>query len=128
MRHSCDETPVKGFQVACVPKSRLFSRGKDPRVLARIVPRVDAEAVADAWAQASKWNVPPGEEICVFLVGWSLAPARELGDEIAKLRRAPARGAKVTLIPVDARDWEAHVPNDAPAMVKTVLKRLRAGV
>ena len=33
----------------------------------------------------------------------------------------------LTLIPVDARNWEAHMPLDAPGIAKTVLARLRTG-
>jgi hypothetical protein len=33
----------------------------------------------------------------------------------------------LTLIPVDARNWEAHMPLDAPAIAKTLLARLRTG-
>jgi hypothetical protein len=34
---------------------------------------------------------------------------------------------KPILIPVDARNWSAHVPFDAPAAVKGLLARLRSG-
>ena len=38
------------------------------------------------------------------------------------IRRAEtARRASSTLIPVDARDWDAHMPLDAPAIAKTLL-------
>jgi len=33
----------------------------------------------------------------------------------------------LTLIPVDARDWDAHMPTDAPPVAKTLLARLRSG-
>ena len=33
----------------------------------------------------------------------------------------------LTLIPVDAGNWEAHMPLDAPAIAKTLLARLRTG-
>ena len=51
---------------------------------------------------------------------------RELADAIAKQRRKPAAG-RVTLIPLDARDWRAHVPTDAPELAKNLVARLRAG-
>lgn len=63
---------------------------------------MDAAAVAEAWTQADKWNVPPGKDICVVLMGTSVAPQRELADAIAEQRRWPPRGGKVTLIPVNA--------------------------
>jgi hypothetical protein len=33
----------------------------------------------------------------------------------------------VTVIPVDTRVWDAHIPVDAPAAVKNLLARLRGG-
>ena len=122
-----DQAQVRGFDVACVPKARLFGRNKGARLLGRFVSVVDAAAVADAWAHACKWNVPEGDEVCVMLMGSGMAPARELADAIHDLRRRPGRGARVTLIPIDARNWDAHMPTDAPTVAKNLLARLRAG-
>ena len=121
-----DESPVRGFDLACVPKAKLFGRGKGPRLLVQFVSRVDGAAVAEAWTQAVRWGAQSKEEICVFLMGSSIAPQGELADAIAAQRRK-TRGAKVALIPVDARNWDAHVPTDAPAMAKNLLARLRSG-
>lgn len=120
-----DDSKVPGFDVACVPKAKLFGRNKGPRLLGRYVARVDAAAVADAWGEAGKWHVPAGEAICIILMGSTMAPPRELADAIAEQRRRPSRGAKVTLIPVDASVWQAHMPTDAPAVAKDLLARLR---
>jgi hypothetical protein len=122
-----DESRVVGFDIGCVPKTKMFARAKGPRLLGRFVPRVDGAAVADAWAQAGKWKVPEGEEICVFLMGTLLAPARELAEAIAEQRRRPLRGGRVTLIPVNASVWDAHLPTDAPAIAKDMLVQLRNG-
>jgi curved DNA-binding protein CbpA len=119
-----DETQVRGFDLAWLPKSKLFARGKGPRLLARFVSRVDGEAVSDAWTQAAKWA--GNDDVCVLLIGPSLAPAGELAGAIADQRRK-SRSTKVTLIPVDARNWDAHLPTDAPASAKTLLARLRSG-
>jgi curved DNA-binding protein CbpA len=118
-----DAAQVRGFEIACVPKSKMFGK-KGPRLLGRFVSRIDGPAVADAWAQAGKWNAA-SDEICVFLMGTSLAPARELAGAIAEQRKKSR--SKVTLIPVDARDWNAHMPTDAPTVAKTLLARLRSG-
>lgn len=123
---SYDESPVRGFDIACAPKAKLFARAKGPRLLGRFVPRVDSEAVADAWAQAGKLNAKTDEEICVFLMGAALAPQRELATAIANQRRRAPRGGKVTLIPVNASVWDAHLPTDAPAVAKDLLARLRS--
>jgi curved DNA-binding protein CbpA len=122
-----DESSARGFDVAWLPKAKLFKRKKGPRLAVKFVSRVDAAAVADAWAQAGKWNVPQGDDVCVILMATDLAPQRELADAIAEQRRRPVRGVKVTLIPVNASIWDAHMPTDAPAVAKDVLVRLRQG-
>lgn len=121
-----DESQVRGFDVALVPKSKMFARNKNPRLLGRFVSRVDREAVADAWVQALKWGDTKSDEVCVLLLGTALAPAGELAGEIAAQRKK-SRGAKLTLIPVDARVWDAHMPLDAPAVAKTLIARLKSG-
>jgi curved DNA-binding protein CbpA len=122
-----DESPVPGFDIACVPKSKLFARNKNPRLLGRFISRLDREAVADAWQEAAKWGVPAGDDVCVLLMGTSLAPARELAAEISDQRRKQRKGGKLTLIPVDASVWDAHMPFDAPEVAKTLLARLKSG-
>lgn len=122
-----DDSEFRGFDLACVPKPKLFGGTRGPRLLGRFVPRVDGDAVADAWTQAGKWGAA-NEEICVFLMGSSIAPPRELASMIAEQKRKPSRGGRVTLIPVDARDWDAHVPVDAPPVVKKLLARLKSGI
>jgi curved DNA-binding protein CbpA len=121
-----DESPVPGFDFASTPKSRLFGRSKGPRLMGRFVSRVDADSVAQAWTQAGQWAASAGEEICVILMGTALATARELADAIAEQRRRPARGGKVTLIPVNSSVWDAHIPTDAPAVAKDLLATLRS--
>jgi len=122
------ESTVSGFDIACVPKSKLFARNKNPRLLGRFISRLDREAVADAWKEAAKWGAAEKEDVCVLLMGTSLSPAGELAVEIALQRRKqPRMGSKLTLIPVDARVWDAHMPFDAPAIAKTLLVRLKSG-
>jgi curved DNA-binding protein CbpA len=128
MGEDYDESPARGFDLAFAPKAKLFGRGKGPRLLGRFVSCVDAGAVADTWAQIGKLHAPSSEEVCVFLMGSAMAPRRELEDAIsAQRRKARGAGAKVSLIPVDTRVWDAHIPIDAPAVVKNLLARLRAG-
>jgi len=102
--------------VALVPKGKLFGRGKGPKLLGRFVALVDRQAIADVWAQAGKWSAT--DEVCVFLLGSSMAPAGELAGEIATQRRRQPK-MKLTLIPVDARNWDAHMPLDAPPIAKS---------
>ena len=121
-----DELEVRGFDIAWAPKSKLFGRGKGPRLLGRFVTRVDRDAVVDAWTQAGKTGGSANDEMCVLLMGSAVAPAGELALAIAEQRRRQ-RGLKLTLIPVDARNWDAHMPVDAPGIAKTLLARLRTG-
>ena len=121
-----DETVLRGFDLALVPKKQMFGRSKNPKLLARFVAQLDRAAVADAWLQAVKTGDTKNDEVCVLLMGTALASAGELAGEIADQRRK-SRGAKVTVIPVDARVWDAHMPLDAPAVAKTLLARLKSG-
>src|SRR5262245_13425922 len=121
-----DQAQVAGFDFACTPRKGLFSRAKGPRLLGRFVPRVDGRSVAETWSRAGQWA--GSEDACVFLFGSDLAPTGELAKAINDERRKAVRTkSNVTLIPVDARTWEAHMPLDAPGIAKTLLTRLRAG-
>jgi curved DNA-binding protein CbpA len=122
-----DEPQVRGFDVACVPKPKLFRWTRAPRLLGRFVPRVDGEAVADAWTQAARWAGASDDEVCVFLVGPLMTSRRKLEDAIVAQRRKVARG-RMILVPIDSRDWGAHIPTDAPPLVRNLLARLRGGV
>jgi hypothetical protein len=75
---------------------------------------------------ALKWDDSKKDDVCVLLMGTSLVPAAELAGEIAAQRRK-SRGARLTLIPVDASVWDAHMPLDAPAIAKSLLARLKSG-
>jgi len=119
-----DESQARPFDLAWVPKTKMFGRGRGPRLLARFVSHVDAGAIADAWVQSVKWA--GNEEVCVLLIGSTLATAGEMARAIAEQRRK-SRGAAATLIPVDARTWDAHLPTDAPESAKTLLARVRSG-
>jgi curved DNA-binding protein CbpA len=121
-----EETPLRGFDLALTPKKPLFGKSKNPKLLARFVSQLDREAVADAWAQALKVGDSKDDEVCVLLLGTVVSPAGELAAEITNQRRR-SRGARLTIIPVDARVWHAHIPLDAPAIAKTLLARLKSG-
>lgn len=123
--HDYDRTEVRGFDLACNPKGKLFARGRGPRLLGRFVPHVDAASVADAWTAAVKAG-GGSDEVCVFLMGLSMAPSAELALAIAAQRKK-SRGAKVSLIPIDVRDWDARMPTDAPEVAKSLVARLRTG-
>lgn len=122
-----EERLVKGFDLSCVARAKRFAWARgETRVLARFVTRVDASSIRETWPLAAK-AAPETADVCVFLMGCDMAPARELAAAIADQRRQHARAkAKVVLIPVDVRDWHAHVPTDAQPVARTLLGRLRA--
>ena len=115
---------ARGFDVAWLPKGRLFGFGKGPRLAGRMVARVDRDSIAGAWSDARQWAGT--DHVCVFLMGTDLATPGELARAIAGERRL-AGNSRVTVIPVDAGTWDAHLPVDAPVVVKMVLERLKTG-
>ena len=116
------ESSTRGFHFDCTAKSKkLFGRGSGQRFAAKFVPRVDRAEIQDVWATAQK----AGGQICVFLMGNGLAPTRELSEAIADMRKKSRGESGISLIPVDLRDWTAHVPADAPSVCKSVIQRLR---
>jgi hypothetical protein len=121
-----NETPIHGFDIALVPKPKMFGSAELPWLLARFIEPVDGAAVADAWSLAVKAIPSVKDAVCVLLLGSSLAPQRELAQAIAEQRRAN-RAAKVTLIPIDVRTWDAHMPVDAPVVCRDLLMHLKAG-
>jgi curved DNA-binding protein CbpA len=116
-----EELPARGFDFDVVTKAKLFSRTGGQRFAVKFVPRVDRFAIQEAWNMAQKAKGP----ICVFVMGNGIAPAKELADAIADARKKSRGGLNIAIIPTDVRDWSAHVPGDAPAPCKSLLKRLR---
>ena len=53
------------------------------------------------------------------------APAGELAAAISESRRQPA-ATRLLLVPVNTRTWSAHIPTDAPPVVKSLLARLKS--
>ncbi len=119
--------PAGGFDIAGAPKPSLFSFKPPPRVFARFVPRVDSETVAEAWALAARAPKDNQRDLCVFLLGPAMAAPGELASAIAQQRRrGGASAARTVLVPVNTRDWTAHVPTDAPPSARGILARLRS--
>jgi hypothetical protein len=110
-----DQSTVSGFDVACAPsKTGLFAK-HPPRVLGRIVPQVDAAAIAETWGMAARSTSGRPRDICVFVIGPIVASAEELRRPSKKSARSRAlSGGKVVVIPVNSRSWHAHIPTDAP--------------
>jgi curved DNA-binding protein CbpA len=121
---SIAESTTRGFDFDCTARAKkLFGRGSGQRFAVRFVPRVDRVEIQDVWAAAEK----AGGQMCVFLMGNGLAPTRELAEAISEMRKKFRRDTGVCLIPVDVRDWSAHVPADTPQVCKGVVQKLRDG-
>jgi hypothetical protein len=122
-----EEVPVNGFEITCIPKPAFWSMKMPPRVLGRVVPTVNGAALAETWSLASKMKKDGQRDLCVFLMGPAMAPAGELATAISDQRRKPMpAGGKLIMVPVNTKDWSAHVPTDAPPLVKSLLSRLRS--
>lgn len=119
------QAELAGFDFACTPRRKLFLGAAGPRLLGRFAPVVDGRAVIDTWTKAAQWDPKGKDDVCVFLIGTSLSPAGDLAKAINEARRR-TRDTRVILIPVDGRNWDAHMPLDAPAIAKTLLTRLRS--
>ncbi len=123
----CEELTLTGFEISCVPKPPFWSLKLPPRVLGRFVPQVDGPAVTETWTMATRMPKDNQRDLCVFLMGPAIAPAGELAAAISDQRRKPmAAGGKLIMVPVNTRTWSAHVPTDAPPVVKSLLTRLKS--
>jgi hypothetical protein len=122
------ELPASGFDIAYIVKGKrgLFS-GKEPvvRLLARFVPHVDGQAIAEVWPLAESARAKD-QTTCVLLLGVGLAPSKELAVAVAEQRRK-SRSTGPVIVPVDVRDWEALVPPEAPTSARAVLQQLKEG-
>ena len=123
---SWEEFPLPGFQVTCTPKAAFWSLKLAPRVLGRFVPQVDGPALTETWTMASKIPKDSQRELCIiFLMGPAIAPAGELAAAVKESLRRPT-STKLLMVPVNTRTWTAHVPTDAPPLVKSLLARLKS--
>jgi curved DNA-binding protein CbpA len=122
-----EETRLSGFDVVCIPTPAFFSLRPPARVLGRFVDHVDGANIAESWALAARAKKDSQRDLCVFVMGPKLAAAGELATVIAEQRKRPLpAGGKLVMVPVNTLTWNAHVPTDAPAMVKSLLNRLKS--
>jgi hypothetical protein len=121
-----DPMTTPGFDIAISskPKRGLFKKADEKvRLLVRFVQLVDAKAVESVWTASLKAKAPDAT-LCVLLVGPGLAPANDIATAISEQRRK-TRNAGPVLVPVDVRDWEALFPPDTPAIVRSLIQRLK---
>jgi curved DNA-binding protein CbpA len=128
-----EELGVRGFDAGYLSRSRAFlerdwksafKRQAPVKLLGRVVPRVDAAAVDETWPLALR-QIGPEAPVCVFLMGATLAPVRELADAISAQRRRNRSTPPPVIVPVDVRTWQALIPADTPPTAKAVVERLR---
>ena len=123
---SWEEFSLPGFQVTCIPKAAFWTLKLPPRVVGRFVPQVGGAVLTETWNLASRIAKDSQRDLClIFLMGPDIAPAGELAAAIADARRKPTQ-TRLLMVPVNTRTWSAHVPTDAPPLVKSLLARLKS--
>lgn len=134
----CDFRAVRGFDLACVPRSKpvtsrtlsqFFKKLITPVVLVRIVPLVDAAVALEAFQDALRSRLGTKDKPVALLLIGQLAPAGELARAIDEARKkSPASLETIFPVPVDLRDWSAKMPLNAPVAVKTLIERFKTAV
>ena len=123
---SWEDFSLTGFQVTCIPKAAFWTLKLPPRVLGRFVEQVDGPALTETWNMAARIPKDSQRDTCIiFLMGPAIAPAGELAAAVKDAQRKPTT-TKLVMVPVNTRTWSAHVPNDAPPVVKSLLARLKS--
>jgi hypothetical protein len=124
---SASECPaVADFDLSCLSKPHLFGRSRSrPWLLAKFVSRLDGAVVHEVWAQAVRANAVHKAEVFVFVLTGDLAPQQELAAAIAANRQLADPGRRITIVPVDVRDWRAWIPKNAHPAVKSLAARLK---
>lgn len=120
---------VRGFDIALVPtaKPRLLSAPL-PRVLVKVLDTVDAAAMSEGWANASRARVHAGKSpIVVLLFGKHLAPQKEMLRALQAFERqpkAPDSPHEIAVVPVDAADWNCRLPPGVSTPVRKLVENI----
>jgi hypothetical protein len=125
----CSVAAASAFDVMCLPDKRLPWHKTPPQILGRFLSQVNGAAITETWGLAVRARKDAQQrELCVFVMAPELSPAGELALAIAEQRRKPvAEGSKpLVMVPLNTRNWNAHVPTDAPPVVKALLARLKS--
>jgi hypothetical protein len=118
------EVPVvRGFDMALVPVAKPRFLGAPPaRVLVRVLDRVDAAAMTDAYAAAARTKIHAGKSpVVVLLFAADIAPQHELSRAYTAAARQPkvAGGPEdLTVVVIDKGDWSCRLPPDCSAAVR----------
>ncbi len=124
------QTPtVRGFDTAFVPtaKPRLLSAPL-PRVLVKVLEVVDAAAVNEGWANASRARVHAGKSpVVVLLFGKHLAPQHEMRralEVLERQRKAPDSPHEIAVVAIDTADWSCRLAPNVSAAVRKLVDKI----
>jgi hypothetical protein len=124
------QTPtVRGFDVAFVPaaKARMLSVAL-PRVLVKVLDTVDAGAMTEGWANASRARIHAGKSpIVVLLFGKHIAAQPELLRAFKGFERqpkSPDSPHEIAVVPIDTADWTCRLPPDISAPVRKLVDHI----
>jgi curved DNA-binding protein CbpA len=119
------ETPaVRGFDLAMVPVAKArFLGAAPPRVLVKILDKVDGAAIIEAFNAASRARVHAGKSpVAVLLFSREIAPQSEISkanDVNARQRKIADGPGEVAVVVVDTSDWSCRLPpHCSPAIHK----------
>jgi hypothetical protein len=114
------------FDLGCLAKSHRFGRaGSRPWLLAKFVSRLDREAVHEVWAQAVRANAVRKADVSVFVLAADVAAQSEIAAAVASNRQLADPGRRITIVPIDVRDWRVWIPTNAHPAVRTIARRLQ---
>jgi hypothetical protein len=117
------ETPaVRGFDLAMVPVAKArFLGAAPPRVLVKVLDRVDGAAIIEAFNAASRARVHAGRSpVVVLLFSREIAPQSEISkanDVNTRRSKTPDRPDEVAVVIVDTRDWSCRLPPNCSPVV-----------
>jgi hypothetical protein len=126
------ETPtVRGFDLAMVPVAKpRFIGAPPPRVLVRVLDKVDGEAITEAHIAASRARVHSGKSpVAVLLFARRIAPQQEISkalETLAHQRKAPDAPDEVAVVAVDIADWSCRLPPNYSAAVQKLTDQIRS--
>ena len=118
---------VRGFDLALVPTAKpRFLGSPPPRVLVKVLDQVDAAAVTEAFANASRARVHVAKSpVIVLLFAKQIAPQGELLRVIERQRKAADGPDEIAIIALDTDRWAARMPPNVSATVRKFVDRLK---
>jgi hypothetical protein len=124
------ETPdVRGFDLAMVPIAKpRFLGSAPPRVLLKVLDRVDSGAMIEAFNIAARTRVHAGKSpVVVLLLSRTIAPQPEISkaNEInSRHRKATDAPDEVAVVVVDTSDWSCRLPPNCSSAVRKLTDQI----